>query len=72
MTKPRVKIKDCFVIGKHLYGIPLNHPDKLNVSGESLVRTSEIVAHHSTRCIETRNTIYEIENWSVPETQHRL
>lgn len=65
--KPRVQIKDCFVLGDSLYGIPLDHPNPNGlVSNEHMVRTSRIVKHHSTRCIETENTIYEILNWDVP------
>lgn len=63
-NKPRVQIKDAFILGKHLWGYTVDHP---LVSNNSLVRTSEIVAHHSTRCIETRNSIYEVVNWNVPD-----
>ena len=70
MTKPIVKIRDAYVIGVHLYGIPSNHPNPHGlVSNKREVKTSRIIKHHSTRCIETLNTIYHIENWKKESSQ---
>lgn len=67
-TKPRVQIEKCFVLGDKLYGYPKDHPNPHGlVSNLEMVRTSRIVKHHSTRCIETENTIYEVLDWQIPE-----
>ena len=68
-NKPRVQIEKCFVVGNRLFGVTKDHPNPngLVTNNCGLVKTSEIVKHHSMRCIETRNTIYEILSWEIPE-----
>lgn len=59
-NKSVVKIKDATIGGGFLFGTPIDHPNsRLNGCG---VRTSLIISH-SGNMVETKNTIYEVQNW---------
>lgn len=69
VTKPMVQIKDAFLsTNNKMVGKVLNHP---NHSSGSEVVTSRILKIEGNR-VETRNTIYQVENWIQKNTDKWL
>lgn len=60
-TKPEVQIYNASIVGGRLVGVVRKHP--VLGEGERVVMTSPIVAHHSTRKVETLNTMYIVKGW---------
>lgn len=66
--KPIIDINEAYIIGPHLYGVPVNYPEehmyyKGAVPPGEYVRTSAIVKHEG-NTVETMRTIYNVLTWS--------